>query len=156
MVPTLTLLMAVVAGPGTDATEPSPTAGAATRRVGEMPYATLREAREAVKEALRDSNRASGRDAADSAPAVLTAFRRLGVSEKLPAGERRRMQAQLHTRLTELQSVLRRREQRAASSHSGGVVANAQELIDLIQTTIAPDTWAINGGQGTIFYYPYR
>src|SRR5690242_13669327 len=150
MIPTFTLLMAVLTGPGTDATEPKPTAAATGQPVAETPYATLREARDAVKAALRDSNRASGRDAAETAPAVIAAFRRLGVSEKLAAGERYRLQAQLHTRLAELQTVLRHREQRAGASHAGGVVANAQQLIDLIQTTIAPDTWAINGSNGTI------
>ena len=28
-----------------------------------------------------------------------------------------------------------------------------QQLIDLIQRTIQPDSWDVNGGQGTIFYY---
>jgi hypothetical protein len=156
MVPTLTLLLSVMTGPGTAATEPAPAGGAAELQVAEAPYATLREARDAVRAALRDSNRASGRDALESTPAVLTTFRRLDLSEQLPPGERRRLQAQLRMRLADLQSLLRRREQRAAGSHAGGVVANAQDLIDLIQTTIAPDTWAINGGKGTIFYYPLR
>ena len=155
MIPTFTLLIAVLTGPGTDATEPTATAAPTQPQDAESPFATLREARDAVKAALRDSNRASGRDAAYTAPAVVAAFRRLGASERLPVGERRTMQARLHTRLIELQSVLRRRELPAVASQAGGVVANAQALIDLIQTTIAPDTWAINGGNGTIFYYPF-
>jgi hypothetical protein len=154
MIPTFTLLMAVLAGPGIDATGPTATGTPTEEQI--KPFATLREARDEVKAALRDSNRASGRDAADIAPAVVAAFRRLGASEKLPEGERRKLQAQLHTRLTELQTALRRREQRAAAPHGGGVAANAQDLINLIQTTIAPETWAINGGNGTIFYYPFR
>lgn len=45
---------------------------------------------------------------------------------------------------------------------SGGLVArggaaqtedNAQQLIELIQRTINPDSWDINGGPGSIFYY---
>ena len=154
MVPTFILLLAVLAGPGVDGI--AATAAIGRRSVADSPYADLREAREAVKAALRDSRRAGGRDAAETAPAVLAAYRRIGASERLPAGERRRLQAQLQTRLSELQSTLRHREQRAAASHSGGVVANAQDLIDLIQTTIAPETWEINGGQGTIFYFPNR
>jgi hypothetical protein len=154
MTPLFALLMAVLSGPGNEAHES--VAERAEHPSAEAAFAALPEARETVKQVLRDSNRARGRDAADSAPAVVAAYRRLAVSEKLPAGERRRLQAQLHTRLSELQNVLRRREQRTAASHAGGVVANAQELINLIQTTIAPDTWAINGGQGTIYYYPFR
>jgi hypothetical protein len=156
MVPTFTLLITVLAGPGSELTPPTATAGAVKHSVSEAPYDTLREARAAVQAALRDSNRASGRDAVQTTPTVLAVHRRVGVSEQLSAAERRRLQAQLSARLSDLQSTLRRREQRAAASYSGGVIANAQELIDLIQTTIAPDTWEINGGQGTIFYFPNR
>jgi hypothetical protein len=154
--PTIILLMAVLVGPGAETNRPVSTPEAAARQAAETPYASLREARESVKAALRESNRASGRDPSETAPSVLAAWRKLGLSEDLPAGERRRLQAQLHTRLSELQSALRRREQRSATSHAGGVIANAQELIDLIQTTIAPETWEINGGNGTIFYFPNR
>jgi hypothetical protein len=35
----------------------------------------------------------------------------------------------------------------------GQIAANAQQLIDLIRATICPDTWAVNGGNGRIFYY---
>jgi hypothetical protein len=156
MVPTFTLLMTVLAGPAGELTPLAATPGNVKSAVSEAPYDTLREAREAVKTALRDSNRAGGREAAETAPVVLAVYRRISASEQLPASERRRLQAQLQTRLSELQSTLRRREQRAAASHSGGVIANAQELVDLIQTTIAPETWEINGGQGTIFYFPNR
>lgn len=31
---------------------------------------------------------------------------------------------------------------------------NAQQLIELIQRTISPDSWDVVGGPGTIFYYP--
>jgi hypothetical protein len=156
MVPTFTLLMTVLGGSPGELTPLAATPGNVKRAVSEAPYDTLREARETVKTALRDSSRAGGREAAETAPAVLTAYRRLGVSERLRTSERRRLQARLQTRLSELQGTLRRREQRAAASHSGGLVANAQELINLIQTTIAPETWEINGGQGTIFYFPNR
>jgi hypothetical protein len=27
------------------------------------------------------------------------------------------------------------------------------ELVELIQRTISPDTWDVNGGNGTVFYY---
>ena len=153
MIPTFTLLIAALAGPGLDGT--AATAADVRRPVADSPYANLREAREAVKAALRDSSHAGGREAAETVPGVLSAYRRIGASERLPARERRRLEAQLQTRLSELQSTLRRREQRALASGSGGVVANAQDLIELIQTTIAPETWEINGGKGSIFYYPW-
>lgn len=38
---------------------------------------------------------------------------------------------------------------------SGGASqADAQSLIDLIQATIAPSSWDVNGGQGSIVYWP--
>jgi hypothetical protein len=40
---------------------------------------------------------------------------------------------------------------------AGAAGANsAQDLIDLIRTTIAPDTWDIRGGPGTIMYFAPR
>lgn len=36
----------------------------------------------------------------------------------------------------------------------GGMVTYADDLIDLIERTIAPDTWDTNGGPGSIVYYP--
>ncbi len=42
-----------------------------------------------------------------------------------------------------------------SSSHYGGasVAGNASDLIELIQRTIHPDHWDVNGGPGTIFFY---
>jgi hypothetical protein len=46
-----------------------------------------------------------------------------------------------------------------APAQNGGVSLaamtnqNAQELVDLIQTTIAPHTWDVNGGHGVIRYF---
>ncbi len=46
---------------------------------------------------------------------------------------------------------------RAAAGQAGGFEAattqNAQELVDLIQTTIAPKSWQANGGLGSIMYF---
>ncbi len=30
-----------------------------------------------------------------------------------------------------------------------------QDLVDLIQRTIAPTTWDVNGGQGSIYYWSH-
>lgn len=35
----------------------------------------------------------------------------------------------------------------------GGNAAEAQKLIDLIQETVSPETWDVNGGQGSIVYF---
>lgn len=43
---------------------------------------------------------------------------------------------------------------RAGGHYGGGAVAsNASDLIELIQRTIKPEHWDVNGGPGTIFFY---
>ena len=152
MTPTLTMLMVLLSGPGVE----QGAEGFAGVSAAQHPFTKLREARAEVSRVLRESNRAQGHDPADIAPSVVAVYRQLGTSEYLPVAERRRLQSQLRTRLSELEEVMRRRESRAVASHSGGVVGNSQDLINLIQTTIEPDSWEINGGKGTIFYFPNR
>ncbi len=55
-----------------------------------------------------------------------------------------------------------------AAAGGGGVAApggggpngpdadDGQQLVDVIQTTIAPETWDVNGGQGSIYYWRDR
>jgi hypothetical protein len=43
-----------------------------------------------------------------------------------------------------------------ASAWDAMTSQNAQQLIDLIQTTIAPASWDVNGGPGTIVYFAPR
>jgi general secretion pathway protein D len=153
MIPTVSLLMAVLVGPGCENAPQTVADDRAVERAAEPAFATSREAREAVARALRESSRASGRDAIDATPPVVATYRQVAHSEKVSVAERRRLQAQLRTRLSELHDVLHRRVIRASSSKSGGIATDAQQLIDLIQTTIAPETWAVNGGEGTLFFY---
>jgi hypothetical protein len=43
---------------------------------------------------------------------------------------------------------------RTSGAKGGAAVRDSgQELVDLIQTTIAPDSWDVNGGPGSIVYY---
>ena len=43
---------------------------------------------------------------------------------------------------------------RTTGSWGGAAIeSNAQDLINLIQTTIAPETWDVNGGNGSIMFY---
>jgi len=37
--------------------------------------------------------------------------------------------------------------------HAGGLRAEAAALIELIQATVRPDTWDVNGGSGSIVYF---
>jgi len=44
-------------------------------------------------------------------------------------------------------------EQSGGAFGGGTVSDHSQELIELIQRTIKPDSWDVNGGQGSIFYF---
>ena len=109
MTPTVVILAAALVGPvsedgfQTAATEPVASSATADR------FETVREAREGVTRALRESNRANRRDPLESTRAVVDVYRRLSASESVSAAERRRLQTQLSMRLMELHDVLRRR-----------------------------------------------
>src|SRR5262249_39575697 len=120
---TAAILMAALVGPGAKGDLKQTAVQAAENRVVDAVYLTSREAKAAVAVVLRESTRASGRDPTETTAAVVAAYRRLGVSKAVPVTERRRLQAQLRTRLSELQGVLHRRVVRAAGSNSGGGVA---------------------------------
>lgn len=68
----------------------------------------------------------------------------------LSTTERERWLARLKGRLSRLASDLRRE----AAARGGGAQDDGQALVELIQATIAPQTWDVNGGQGTIRYWP--
>jgi hypothetical protein len=156
MTPTFSLMLAALVLPGFDNTAQAAEEAPASIRESEAQFSSVREAREAVGRVLRASNRASGRDAQVTVPSVISTYRQVARSERIPAADRRLLLGRLQSRLTEQERALRRQEQQGFTSLSGGVATNAQELIDLIQSTVAPDTWAIYGGQGTICYFPNR
>lgn len=153
MVPTSWIVAALLVGPVVDPSAAPSRNSTAHEAIG--PFADVRTARDAVAGVLRESNRAAGRDPLETGPAVIDVYRRLNDSTQVAAAERRRLQTRLRTRLVELRDVLSRRVLRAnrGASHSGGGAGPAQELIDLIQNTIAPESWAANGGSGTMMFY---
>ena len=154
MTPTLSLMLAAFVLPGFENVQLADGTPAVTRE--DARFGSLQEAREAVTRVLRASNRPNvGRDLRETATSVVSTYRQLARSEKVPLADRRRLQARLRARLSEQELALRR-EQQTGTSLSGGVAIDADVLIDLIQTTIAPETWAINGGLGTIYYFPNR
>ena len=155
MTRTISLMLAALVLPAFENQSQSAAGEPGAHREADAPFTSMREAREAVTRVLRASNRASGRNAGETAASVVATYRQLARSEKLPAAERRLLQGRLLARLSEQQQVLRRREQRAEASLSGGVASDAQQLINLIQTTVAPESWDINGGNGSIYYFAY-
>jgi len=135
------------------------------------------ELRAAYRQALNDAARRNNPDPLSVTPGVLLLFWELDDPESMPPTERGRMRRALKSRLQflhgrlvreriEKQRELRRARYRSrnapnrspgkssASNPGGaaGAIARANELIDLIQNTIAPETWAVNGGRGTISF----
>ncbi|MEX0703767.1 MAG: hypothetical protein WD069_16840 [Planctomycetales bacterium] len=89
---------------------------------------------------------------------------RVAIDSALHAIERRRMTRGLDVRLVEMHTRLRhevsraerdaKRAARTPSAEGGAALPRAAlDLIGLIETTVAPETWAINGGRGTITYW---
>jgi Tfp pilus assembly protein FimV len=156
MTTTFSLMLAALVLPGFDSKpRPAVTTPAAVRDT-DAQFDSLREAREAVTRVLRASNRASGSNLREAAPSVVSTYRQLARSEKIPVAERRLLLGRLRTRLSEQEAALRQKERQAGPSHAGGVANDAEMLLDLIQSTVSPETWAINGGLGTIYYFPNR
>ena len=103
----------------------------------------------------------------DAVPRLVSLFVSLEHVEALPRGERTRMRQTLQSRLVkQLEELLREKrkhdlaQQKIArrvgsdSQAGGGATAfAAQQLINLIVTTIAPDSWKQNGGKGSISFY---
>lgn len=140
-------------------------------RIGEMLEAAVyAAAREAAK---------NPPDAKTLIPEMATMYRELAVDEVLSRSKRAKLQKTLEFHMIELgifvmndYATFVRKQQKLARSNKnqnrgslgdeilnsavaagGQERANAQDLIDLITSTIAPDSWDINGGLGSIRYW---
>ena len=104
----------------------------------------------------------------DAVPRLTSLYVSLEHVEALPRGERTQMRQTLQSRLIkQLEQLLREkrkhdlaqqrlpvRRNTADSRAGGGATAFAtQQLINLIVTTIAPDSWRQNGGNGSVSFY---
>lgn len=137
--------------------------------------------REATYAALRAS-RARGAEPRQFVPQLAAVYEQLRADEELRAAERAQLRRMVAKRLAEvgldLLRDLKKAEADAATSSraaarssapstyritdealqagsagGGPDIAGARELVELIRTTIAPETWDVNGGRGTIVYY---
>jgi hypothetical protein len=131
------------------------------------------ELRSAYSNALQISARKTNPDPFTVVPVVIEVFEQLKTDKSLSHAERSRLRRGLKSRLESLRDrvlraaivqkrQLRRIALRAEQSprqsprenlSGGGEIARAAELIELIQNTIAPDSWDINGGNGSIRYF---
>jgi hypothetical protein len=154
------------------------------------PLRTGRALGEAVHAALVRWAHADEKTAASAAREFLVLYKELQADTRLPAPDRRELQAKVRGRLVRLSPMIARvaarrqgaaRQQPATVATVGGPPAvlaqqapaggggaalpgggpngngpdadDGWKLVDLIQTTIAPETWDVNGGLGSIYYW---
>lgn len=137
--------------------------------------ATADELRDQFRDLTRRTAKPSDLDPADVVPDLVALYHALYQPNDLPGSELVDMRRRTMTRLEKVRERLlrdkRRLEQEQAREArrnrtrarggddkmlAGGTAAelsNAQALIDLITRTIEPDSWAENGGRGTISYF---
>ena len=131
------------------------------------------ELRSAYSNALQISAKKANPDAFAVVPVVIEVFEQLKADKSLSHAERSRLRRGLKKRLESLRdrvlrdAIVQKRQLRRTVLRAeragrksprgplsgGGEIARAVELIELIQNTIAPDSWDINGGNGSIRYF---
>jgi hypothetical protein len=146
----LAAAVAAVAGIGR-AEVPQPELAAIQREVltalaGESTAKDFHQRRQAVAEllALHERLEADGRFQASPA---LQALRRRIAGRLVRVG--RKLAGAAHRESASARSG----DDVQADAAGGGHQAEAQKLIDLIQATVSPETWDVNGGQGSIVYF---
>jgi hypothetical protein len=113
---------------------------------------------------------------------LVSLYTQIGTSKEIAGPQRARLQARLKSRLARLADAIavdikqaREADQARAGSFSASGAAttsptapgsasaganggapqdDGQALVELIQATIAPQSWDVNGGPGTIVYWP--
>lgn len=126
------------------------------------------EIRLAIREALRDEATAEDFQARAAPLRRLCAlYADLWLSETLAEAQRENLKPKLRSRLKRSLADLTREfgepVNDAGTASPGDVVGGASggaavadhaaELIELITTTLAPETWEQNGGEGSIYYF---
>jgi len=133
------------------------------------------ELRDQFRDLSRRTSRPNDLDPDDVVPDLIALYNALYQPNDLPGSELVDMRRRTETRLEKVRERLlrdkrkleqaqarkaRRNTARAprgdATMLSGGTAAelsNARSLINLITLTIEPDSWAENGGRGTISYF---
>jgi hypothetical protein len=116
--------------------------------------------REAYRRVMQASAEQQRPDPAEVVPDLAGLYVALDDAAVLGSSERSSLRHRVKFRLEQIRDDLLRaqvrvRRPRTNVSAKGGaaVPPGAAQLIQLIQTTIEPDSWAINGGRGTITYF---
>lgn len=122
---------------------------------------------------IRSSARVKLGIASESVTDLVELYRRVSKAGDLKLRKKRKMQNRLAIRMARFHTILVRdfkrgerkrkralkfskrspREIEVPQAGAGSILANALELIDLIQNAIEPESWKANGGLGTIDFY---
>ena len=135
------------------------------------------ELRQAYRDVMQQSARRAQQDYAAVVPQMTGLYVELAAADAFSHAERSRLRGCLKVRLEEIRDrlAIEDRQQRGRARVAatagrdrsangagdrplpaiGGPLdePNARTLIELIQSTIAPESWQVNGGQGSIRYY---
>ncbi|MEW4561722.1 hypothetical protein AB1K70_04305 [Bremerella sp. JC770] len=122
------------------------------------------EIRKAIRTALREEATSGTFDDRSKAIVRICAlYAEMMLNEEFAEFEKEKWQAKLGSRLrsvrTDLEKIHAKQPARSLSetksANGGGAIdqRGADELIELITTTIDPETWEVHGGKGSIFYY---
>ncbi len=178
MSPVLLLSAVLVAPPmETAATVPMDTKAAVVDRSKKSSPRKLEDVQKAYLKAMQSSARRAKPKPPKVVPALVEVYGDLEGVEGLSHAERSRMRGVVKARLEELRDKLIREllrnkkladrrkrrgprepnakpvDEKAEMLAGGGASAQAIQLIDLIQNTIEPDSWQVNGGKGSIYYF---
>lgn len=150
---------------------------AAKKESGESSLATRDELRTVYRDLLIQTSRRKKPDPYKFSESLVALHRAIADCRKMSNKEKKRMQRSVEGRLEQFLVLLKRDVRRTkkttaakrvqtpssirqppadkSASHSGGagVARCAAELINLIQVTIAPESWDVNGGEGSIMFY---
>lgn len=142
----------------------------AATELPEQPPLKPFEIRRALHAALKDeATSETFNKRYDATERLCALFYEMMLNDDFPELDRQKWRARLVSRLRsvrddveknlppETTSYARTEETSSSTSQArgGGAIdqRGADELIDLITTTIAPETWEVHGGNGSIFYY---
>jgi hypothetical protein len=178
MSPFLVALIVLAAAPPDATAGPDVPAGSATglqsagkagpaAAAAEQPQIAPRTGRElsaAVQAALRRWARPGDQQPDQAATEFLALYSELQQDQGLARSTREQLRSKVRSRLLRLADQIARRanreERQAARAPTAVTVktpadkqSTLAQLVDLIQRTVAPSSWDVNGGPGTIYYF---
>ena len=127
---------------------------------------TRAEIRDLYRDLLKKTARREHPNPYEFTESLVALHRAIGGCERMSHAERTRLHTSVEGRLKQLLVLLKRDIRRLpketgakavrdvkTSLNGPAEIRNAMQLINLIQATIEPDSWDVNGGKGSIQFY---